>query len=120
MIRMILDDLDVESPRIGKRMTFLVYDEAHLDFWEVSALVANKLSSSEHFFQSVEDVRPKEVSDKIGKVQNGKHSCMRKILNSLFHWSAVVVDLIQDINYSPTEKDCGVVEVIHEAGKLAF
>ena len=45
---------------------------------------------------------------------------MRKILNLLFHWSAVVVDLIQDINYSPTEKDCGVVEVIHEAGKLAF
>ena len=48
------------------------------------------------------------------------HVCISKILNLLFHWSAVVVDLIQDINYSPTEKDCGVVEVIHEAGKLAF
>ena len=39
-------------------------------------------------------------------------------LDSLFHWSPVVVDLIQHINDSPTEKYCWIVKVVHEAGKL--
>ena len=40
--------------------------------------------------------------------------------NLLFHRPAVAVDLIQHINYSSTEEDCGVVKVVHEAGKLAL
>ena len=46
---------------------------------------------------------------------NGKTS---ECLDSLFHWSPVVVDLIQHINDSPTEKYCWIVKVVHEAGKL--
>ena len=41
-----------------------------------------------------------------------------KCLDSLFHWSPVVVDLIQDINDSSTQKYCWIVKVVHEAGKL--
>ena len=92
----------------------LVDDEVHLDFWEVAALVAHELGSGEHFFESVEDVRPKEVSEKNSQVQTGFS------FNLLFHWSAMVVYLIQHINYSSTEEDCGVVKVVHEAETFAF
>ena len=97
----------------------VVFDDVHLDFWEVAALVAHKLGSGEHFFQSVKDIRPKEVSAKIIKVFAVGDDPLER-LNLLFHRSAMVVDLVQHINYSSTEEDCGVVKVVHETEKFAF
>ena len=39
--------------------------EVYLYLWEVSSLVTNELGSGEHFFQSIQDIRPKEVSVKM-------------------------------------------------------
>ena len=97
----------------------VVFDDVHLDFWEVAALVAHKLGSGEHFFQSVKDIRPKEVSAKIIKVFAVGDDPLER-LNLLFHRSAMVVYLVQHINYSSTEEDCGVVKVVHETEKFAF
>ena len=57
-------------------------------------MVNSKLGASEHFFQAIENVRPKAV---------------------LFHWSTMVVYLVKNINNPPTEKYSGIVKVVHEA-----
>ena len=50
----------------------------------------------------------------------GKENTWTKDFYLLFHWSAMVIYLIQHINYSSTEEDCWVVKVVHKAGKFPF
>ena len=74
----------------------VIYLGTNLNLWKVAPLIYSELGPGEHFFQTVQHIWPEAV---------------------LLHGTAVIVDLIEDVDNPAAEKDRGIVKVVHEAVK---